>query len=473
MKNILVVSAFFLSFLACKPEQEKLTYDSGAKLRFSTDTIFFDTVFTQVNTEIRNITRRLKVYNDSKNAVDIQSISLKQPNSPYIIYVNGRPSTNFHDTRLLGNDSLLILIEVTIDPMDENLPFIVADEISFITNDNEQDVKLVAWGQDANFLKDSILACNASWTNERPYVIFNSVLIDTLCTLTIEAGTKIYSHNGSYIFVKGTIAVQGTAENRVVFRNDRLDFKDVPGQWGGIIFLPGSKNNSIHYTDIRNAETGIYLGTPDDDVQADLLVANTTIENMGGNTNLPVRGGGLVLPGYGILAVTSDLHMYNSLINNCAINTVGNYAGGNYRYEHCTFASYSFDFFREDPSVVFSDNLFIGDDELLVNDLHVALINTIIWGDQKDEIMLSNGGEANFSLEMSHNLFRSTLTALNNSGNILNEDPKFIKAREYNYRLDTLSPGKDKGFDIGLNIDHDGRERDSKPDIGAFERIEN
>ncbi|ELR72832.1 hypothetical protein C900_00793 [Fulvivirga imtechensis AK7] len=472
MKHLSAVILLLAAFWACTPEEEKLTYDSSAFLRFSTDTVYFDTVFTTVNQDIKNITRRLKVYNDSKNALKIEHISLRKPTSPYTIYVNGKTSGEFESVRLLGKDSLLILVQVAINPKDTNQPFIVTDEITFLTNGNKQDVKLVAWGQDAHFLKDSVLACNTTWTNDKPYVIFNSVLVDTLCSLTIEPGAKIYSHLGSYVFVKGTIDVQGEANNRVLFSNDRLDLKNAPGQWGGIIFLPGSKANLIEYADIRNAEVGIYLGTPDDDTDPDLIIGNSTIENIGGNDKIAVNGG-LVLPGYGLLAITSDLYAYNTLINNCAINTVGNYAGGNYRYEHCTFANFSYDFFREDPAAVFSDNLVINNDALLVSDIRVDLVNTIIWGNLRDEILLSNGGEAAFTLNMTNNLLKSTNAEFDMNNNILNKDPKFFDSREYQYILDTLSPAKDAGIDIGVATDHNGSPRDAQPDIGAFERIEN
>lgn len=472
MKQICAVIFLLAAFWACTPEEEKFTYDSSAALRFSADTVLFDTVFTTVSNDIRNITRRLKVYNDSKNAVEVERIALKKPSSPYTIYVNGRASDQFDNVRLLGGDSLLILVQVTIDPMDADLPFIVSDEITFITNGNDQKVKLVSWGQDAHFLKDSVLVCDARWTRDRPYVIFNSALVDSTCTLTIEPGTRVYSHQGSYLFVKGSLKAEGSAEDRVLFRNDRLDIEHAPGQWGGIIFLPGSRDNSLDYTDIRNAEVGIYLGTPDEDTDPDLVIGNSTIENIGGNEGIAVDGG-LVLPGYGLLAITSDLYVYNTLINNCAINAVGNYAGGNYRYEHCTFANYSFDFFREDPSVVFSDNLVINSDQLLVSDITVDLVNSIIWGNLRDEILLSNGGEANFVLNMSNNLLKTTSAELDVNDNILNEDPKFYDPREYMYTLDTLSPAKDAGVDIGLATDHDNKPRDAQPDIGAFERIEN
>ncbi|MDX1627370.1 MAG: right-handed parallel beta-helix repeat-containing protein, partial [Fulvivirga sp.] len=344
-----------LGIFSCEPEEQQLTFDENAMLRFSADTVLFDTVFTSR----QSITQRLRVFNDAEKAVRIDQISLaKGQNSPYNIFVNGQPGFHFEDVTLFGGDSLLILIEVTIDPMDENLPFLVTDQLQFNTNSNTQEVQLVAWGQDAVFLNGEVLACNTTWTADRPYVIFNSVLVDSLCTLNVEAGARIFSHAGSFILVEGTIDVAGTPNDRVTFSNDRFDegFENAPGQWGGLIFLPGSKNNNIEFADIRNAQFGIYLGTPDDDNTYDLTIGHSRIENMGGSETFT---GNIinVQPGYGILAISSDLYAYNTLINNCEINVVANLAGGNYRYEHCTFANFSFDFFRQNPAVVLTDNI--------------------------------------------------------------------------------------------------------------------
>lgn len=476
LRKLIIVTVAILSALAaCKPEEEEFTFEESAFLRFSEDTVFFDTIFTQVSNEIRNVTKRFRVYNDNDNAVNIGEIRLEGgSNSPYTIFINGRPGSTFADTRLLGRDSMLVLVEVSIDPRDENLPYVVEDRVTFDTNGNTQDVELVSWGQDANFLRDSVLACDVVFTAEKPYVIYNSILIDTLCRLTVEPGVKIFSHNSSFIFVGGTLEVQGTADQIVTFTNDRFDenFENAPGQWGGIIFLPGSKNNVIDHAEIRNAEVGLYLGTPDEDSDPDLIVSNTRIENIGGNTVLPI-GGDFVQPGFGIIAITSDLYAVNTLINNCAVNVLGNYAGGNYRYEHCTFANFSFDFFREDPAVVLSDNLVLGDNSLLVADLNVEMSNTIVWGNLREELLISRSGETASSITLSNNLFKTENMALSTDNNILNEDPNFQDPRDYIYRLDTLSPAKDAGIDVGVFTDLGGNDRDDTPDLGAFERIEN
>lgn len=465
-----VALGMILIFSSCLTEEEEFTFDPSATLRFSTDTVMFDTVFTSVG----SVTKRFRVYNDAEKAVNIEQIQLAGGNtSSYQVAVNGVFETDFTDITLLGRDSLLVLVDVTIDPADENNPFLVADSLIFTTNGNRQSVKLVSYGQDAIFFDGEVIACNATWTADRPYVLSNSILIDTLCSLTIEAGTRVYSQLNSNIFIKGTLSVNGTAEQPVIFRNDRLEerFNNAPGQWGGIIFLPGSNSNSIEYTYIRNAKTGIYLGTPDDDNVPDLVLGHSIIENMGGAEGVP-SGNFTVEPGYGILAVTSDLYAYNSLINNCAINTVGNYGGGNYRYEHCTFAAFSFDFFRQQPTVILSNNVVLSDNSVIRAPLDVVILNSIIWGSLTDELLINEDPSAPFSVEIRNNIIRSRTYIDQFSDNLWNTDPRFIDPEEHDYRLDTLSPAKDAGIQLGFDTDLEGKPRDIFPDLGAYERDE-
>jgi hypothetical protein len=151
-KNLpfLVLLVVVVAAVSCVPEQEQITFDTTAKLRFSADSITFDTVFTNLG----SVTQRLKVFNDSKNAVRITDIAISENNSPFTITVNGQVGTSFQETRLLGEDSLLILVEVFIDPRDEDLPFLVTDQINFETNGNLQDVDLVAYGRMRFFLME-------------------------------------------------------------------------------------------------------------------------------------------------------------------------------------------------------------------------------------------------------------------------------------------------------------------------------
>lgn len=430
-----------------------ISTDPGIRLSFSSDTVLFDTVFSSIG----SITKRLMVFNNNDNAVNIERIEVAGgSNSPYTLTVRGLDGKDFNDQLLLGKDSLLILVEVTIDPGDQNLPFLVRDSIEFLTNGNQQDVTLVAWGQDANFLNDSILTCDITWTADRPYVITNSILIDSLCQLTIEKGAQIFSGPGSFIFVGGTLIVEGDSAERVWFRNDRLEepFENAPGQWGGIIFLEGTKDNRIDYAVIRNAEVGVRLGAPDNDTIPDLVLSNTIIEN---------------ILSTGILAFTSDLYAYNVLVNNCGEFVVGNFAGGNYIYEHCTFANFPFQFFRENPVAAFTDNVILADNTVLSEDISVELFNSIIWGSEEEELLLNNDGGSNVFFTAGFNIIKTGINELDINNNILNQDPRFVEPELYDYRIDSLSPGIDRGADLMIPIDLDGNPRDSLPDIGAYE----
>lgn len=448
--------ALAVLFWTCRQENEEITRDPDVKLAFSSDTIYFDTVFTTVG----SVTRRLKVYNPAKHAVLIDYISLgNQEGSAYSLFVNGREGKSFSDELLLGGDSLLILVEVLVDPQDENLPFLVQDSIRFFTNNNLQDVKLVAWGQDAHFIGKSILACDTVWSPGRPVVLMDTVVVDSACSLTIEAGSRIYANQGAALLVAGKLEVRGTPAERVLFTSSRLDQKDALGQWGGIIFLRHSRNNIIDFATIRNGIYGIYIGSPDSDTIPDLAVSNTIIENAASA---------------GLLCFTSDVVATNVLINSCGSITAAGLAGGNYIFRHCTFANLTawINSGRSDPSTAFTNFYRQGETEI-IEDLNVDVANSIVWGNLKNEILLNADEQAQFNLLITNSLLKTTTSDLGTNGNILNKDPEFINPEQYDYRLDSLSPAIDGGdARFGAPSDLDGRPRDNEPDMGAYERFE-
>jgi hypothetical protein len=453
---ILLIGLFSLTFWRCTPDEEIVDYNYTGGLEFSTDSVVFDTVFTGMG----SVTKRFIVRNTAAKALKIQGITLSGgDDSPFKIFINGRETSGLTDVRILGKDSALVLVEVFIDPGNANSPYLVQDSVEFETNGIIQNVQLLAWGQDANYLGNEVIECDAVWSNDKPYVLYQSVLVDTLCGLTIEKGTRIYAGKDAYLYVKGQLLVRGTPEERVQFRNVRLDatYENIPGQWGGIVFLEGTYDNRINFASIRNAIYGIRLGAPDSDTIPELVIENTIIENMSHS---------------GILAFTSDLLAENTLINNCVQFVCANIAGGNYTYRHCTMANYPNSFIPENPAVYFSDNLLLDDKSTIVDDLQVTLYNTIIYGEEMDEIVFNLDGGAITTLGMRNNIFRTTLDILDTLGNQLNTDPNFVDVLRYNFRLDTLSPAKNNGVAIGVLTDLDGNLRDLLPDIGAYERIE-
>jgi hypothetical protein len=447
---ILFFLLIFSGYFSCKRWDEKITTSENAKLEFSADTIIFDTLFSTIG----STTRAFFVYNRNKNAVKVSSIQLAGlASSSYSIIIDGNQSFNVNDVQINGKDSILVLVKVLINPQSQSTPYLVADSIMFLTNGNSQQVKLVAYGQDANFLNNVSLPCNTTWNSSKPYVIYNTVTVPAGCTLTIGKGTKVYVHHKSLLDVYGTLLVQGAADSMVTFSGDNLNqaFKNTPGQWGGIIIETGSKNNAIDWALIKNAETGITLKAESDaDTMAELLISNSIIKNMSEK---------------GIEANATDVYGYNCLVSNCAENAVAGVGGGNYFYRHCTFANYSYTFFRQGPTVEFSNS-----NGGSGSPLYARLINTIIWGDfGTDELLLSNDGSSGFDFQADNSDLAKSIP-VPGSNNIY-VDPRFLNPAGSDFHLDTVSvsPAQDAGLNLGIPNDLDNKLRDATPSIGAYE----
>lgn len=451
---ILLVSIFS----SCQYEEEWISDDPGLILQYSTDTLTFDTVFTVSG----SITKRLTVRNPNKNAIRFDRIYLgRGSRSEYSITVAGIEQDQVFDQVIFGSDSMLVLVKVAIDPNDETLPFVVRDSILFEYNDRLDHVKLRSWGQNAHYLGDIILGQDQVWDPEIPYLLTGSILIDSLVSLTVRAGTRIYVTPRSSIFIKGSLKAEGKADNRILFRNERLDeaYENLPGQWGGLIFLEGSQDNRIEYTDIRNAEYGLRVGTPDPDTIPDVVVRNTRIEN----TSVG-----------GILAYTSDLWVENTLVDISAGYVLANLAGGNYHYDHCTFTNYALGLFRLGPSAAFSNNLVLDNNSIIDEPITVDLQHSIIWGDLKEEIIIEEGGDSDFILLTGNGIFKTSLTAFEGNNSYISTDTDFMTFEDienYNYTPDSLSPAVDNARFSDMELDLFGQARDSLPDIGAIEFV--
>lgn len=455
MRNILYVLLLFVLWVGCSTKDETVSFDPGLMLVFSNDSVAFDTLLS----ERRSSTKRLTVFNPNEEAIQFDAITLGKGNgSNYEVIINGKQTNALANERLLGGDSMLILVEVTIASQNENLPYLVKDSIIFRWNTNQEHVKLVSYGQDGNTITTTSI-CDEVWTNDRPYIIADTVLVSADCQLTIEKGTNIYFENDAVMFVQGTLKAIGDSANHIVFRNARFDgvYDRVPGQWNGIYFLEGSRDNEVSYAEIFNGQVGLRIGSPDDDNEPDVVVSNTKIFNM----SLA-----------GILSFTSDVEATNTLIYNCGNYLFGGFAGGNYTLRHCTLSNEPALFIQDEATVQFSDNLVIGDNELLVGDLNLEIINSIIWGVADEELLINNGGGASVQVSLTSNIIRSGDELANNFVSREFNFPGFTNAFENDYRLDTLSFAKDRGIDIGIKKDLNGIERDDFPDIGVYERIE-
>jgi hypothetical protein len=475
------------------------TTSAKDKISFSTDTLRFDTVFTQVGSS----TRILKIYNPSKEAINISAIYLVAgANSKFNINVDGIPGTKpLKDIPIYPQDSIYLFATVTVDPNAplSISPFIFNEELIFEVNGNKQVVTLEAWGQNANYFPSRfnqgvpvVLSCKngqIQWDDPKPYVLYGEIFIDS-CTLIIPPGTRIYVHGGVvknqafgvfndgilYTLPFGKLHLNGTAEKPVIIQGDRLEtaYQEVSGQWYGIILGRGSRGNQISYTTIKNSIIGLYI-----DSTGECTLKNSRIFNTASN---------------GLVGVRATINADNCLIYNNGGNAVQFINGGDYQFNYCTIASYG-----SNASALGMTNYVCYDDPVTCQRrsqyrLNASFRNSIIYGSDQDEINLSDisGGQNkslfNVLLENCIVRVKELLTGQNKQfSNFLTDYCKncingtiqskvFKKPEDDNYTLDSLSIAANKGIPIlrpyPILIDILNKNRDvSMPDIGCFEQI--
>lgn len=428
---------FFLCLIlfnlsSCKKEDETITHDPSAKLSFSQDSVFFDTVFTTLG----SVTKRLIVYNPNSKEVVVSHVSLIGNSSPYEIIVNGRPGPEVSNISIRGKDSIYVLVKVTIDPGNQNNPFLVSDTIRFLTNGNIQKIPLNAYGQDAYFHSKETIACGALWTADKPHVLYDTSVVPVGCTLTIQAGAKIYGHYQSLLKVNGTLLVEGNSTDSVVFTSDQSNPGRAAGLWGGITFSSSSTNNSLERASILHSQSAIKIeGSADSDSIAEISLYQCQLMFCTKNV---------------IYSSGADVHLENCLLGQTP-QAVVKLQNGDGVFVHCTLENFSLNFFR-------TENLVYGSSG------KVYFINSIVYGDLIEEFMMGAG----FSLFGQHSILR-TNQAYSNS-NSFNINPNFVSITALDFQLNSNSAGLDTG-DPAFNpsVDLLYRTRNTPPDLGCFE----
>ena len=110
-KNLYFVftTAILIFWSSCRKDFEYAP--SNGHLSFSKDTVYLDTVFSNIGSS----TYTLKVYNDTRDDIIIPTITLKNGvESFYRLNVDGVAGKEFENIPLYAEDSLFILVENTI-----------------------------------------------------------------------------------------------------------------------------------------------------------------------------------------------------------------------------------------------------------------------------------------------------------------------------------------------------------------------
>ena len=452
MKHILTGFCFVIICMAC----DRYGSARHSEISFSSDTVYFDTVFTTIG----SVTHEFRAINHNKAPVLLDRIYLGGgSSSPFRLNINGKPGNEADDIVIPSGDSIFIFVDVNIDPGDKNNPVAIYDSVVFVSGTNMPKVILEAWGQDIWLLKDSVISGNV-WNDEKPYVIYGSLTVDTSQVLRMEANTKVYFHHNASMTVAGSLITSGNETQPVIIASDRItsEYEDVPGQWWGINFLDCSRNNKLSGAIIRNAVTGVTLkdgpeGNPD--IQ---IIDSKIMHNSVGS----------------VYASGASLFSVNSVFAHTGFSTVSVNGIGEYRFIHCTVENiWEYDF-RTVPS------FYVGKDNGVLPS--VMIVNSVITGSRDNEMSV-DASPAEVDERITAD---SSMIKLNPSSNSwwnsnsfievnLTGKPLFIDESNYDFRPDTLSPlidnaGRRESIDWPYDIRRKPRPTGKGCDIGAYER---
>ena len=487
---------FIIGLVSCRDDFH-FEPSSGTELAFSKDTVYLDTIFTNIGSSTYN----LKVYNKSAKDIKIPSIRLANgESSGFRLMVDGMAGKSFENVELLANDSLFIFVETTVDikQQTQDKEFLYTDEILFQSGSNQQKVNLVTLVRDAVFLypqrfqdgtyeylnindekvygffldeDDEINGNELQWNNDKPYVIYGYAAVPPNKTLQISEGTEVHFHRGSALlaFPNSEITANGTIEQPIVFQGNRLEpsFENTEGQWDMMLFGNGSKGTLKNML-IKNAVIGLNIQSQD-----------VTLEN------LQVYN----CSNYGIIGINAKITGKNIVTNNIGRAALAISNGGTYDFTHCTFTNY---WNRQNHTAVIIDNG-SGSNEFA---LQAHFKNSIIYGNSNESLLLIPGNETtNFDVKLEHCLIKffntgnrfptdfpydfSDTTYFNNcliAKNNTEHQPYFFNPSK-NQMMITDRASSLIGFGNSIYaqevpLDITGKNRLSEADLGAYQHID-
>ncbi len=382
MKLKLLLPLLAVLTAACA-DYESFSSNPGFRLLFSADTVAFDTLISTIPSS----TKTLYVYNFNGDGVRIRTIMLENgANSHFRVNVDGRFLVGgaWNDFEVLRNDSLIVRIEMTPPEAGSNEPLYFEDKLHFLLeNGATQTVVLTGGALDAYIKKGGmIIEADETFLTDKPYVIYDSLVVKPDATLTLTEGTTLMFHDKAALHVYGKLLVQGSIEKPVVLRGDRMDhmfdylrYDNTPSRWEGIIIHKDSYGSTLFQCDLHSSRFGIICEdteqeTPDE-TKPSVTLDCCVLHNIGGD--------GLQLNN----CVTS---VTNTQISNTLGHTV-NINGGTHTFIYCTIAQfYPFSANRGDALHLASSE--DGSEYGMLRKAH--FINCVITGYSNDVIMGEN-----------------------------------------------------------------------------------
>lgn len=458
-----------------------VTDDPTLRLSFSQDTVRFDTVFTSTNGEEPSATLRVMVYNPNREAIMVDRVWMDDGRW-FRVNVDGEASLGkLASLQINGGDSLFVFVHVAVDKQNQAEAVWVTDALHFhLKTGTTQSITMEAYGQDVHRIRSkngrSDFA-NYRFTAEKPYLIYDTVVVGTM---QIDAGARLYMHQGACIYALGDVTAQGTQDKPITICGDRLDqlFDSVPyryasGSWNGL-YLQSDKATKatydLRYVDILSGNVGLYCVS---ERTADL----STLKMNG----CRIHNHAL----YGLVLLNVDAKVVNTEISNCASYCVYS-QGGTHRFVHTTVASYYgntniriHETGSENVAAVYINNLSKTEPQTVC-----GFENCIITGARRNQVVVATPFDRYYPALWQGNYLKcDTLHIPHATQNVYWQESDtvavfrqdYYRYREYVYydfRLDSLSPAIGIGIaEVAAQYPQDrlGQDRTQRADAGAYQ----
>lgn len=474
--RLLFFLSVFMTVLLASCTDDIFTTNPKDKLSFSKDTLTFDTVFSTIG----SATSKIMLYNRNSFALKISNLKLAGgKGSAFKINVDGSLSADnqFHDVVIRAKDSMYIFVSVTVNPTNSNSPLFIKDSLVFQTNGQLQHVSLLAFGQDVKLLRNKHILSDSTLTAEKPYLIYGNLTVDSAKTLTIQAGCKLYFHNNANLMVYGNLKAEGTADNPILMRGDRLDdikydtpfpYNYVSGQWGGLFLLWKDGNHTLRHVIMTSGYVGVYFSNEDRNQIPKLEIADSRIHNF------------LV---YGLVVQNGNVRVTNSEISNTSSYSVY-LNGGKHTFLQSTIANY-FDNGSVQPASRDKKPALMIMNLNRVAPMQTEFRNCIITGSIENEFSLASRFLDQYKGIFDHCYIRKTdslkLTQFSNIRWYARKDTLFKSTRwdyqkkiYFNFMPDSVSPVRGKADPavaalFPLDLNGNNRLIGNKPDMGAYQ----